>query len=339
MRALALSASVCLLSTFAAAGAASAGSNTSRDLVVGFLVDRGRYQSIDLPGNGVGPVGIATLNGINNWGRIVGKAPDADGGFYGLVGNRRGHFRRIDYPGALATYANKIDDRGRIVGDANLTAPRVLAPGSFGYLLEGGRFTRIAYPGAVYTRALGINNRGQVVGEYLDQDGVFHGYRWKNGRFASFDGPLGNGASIADINDRGDMVGVYLLDPDNVLAGVRGFLLRNGKYTTFSALNFDGTFPLDVNNRGQIAGFATSDPDAAEVHGFLFDKGVHRPATQIDVPGAPSTAVIGLDDRGRLVGFKDLRPSGAPSPQRSRPGVMPLLDALPLAPAVGTTTG
>jgi uncharacterized membrane protein len=328
---LALAASACLLSTFATAGAASVDAGMSGDPVVGFLLDRGPYQSIDLPGNGVGTVGIATLNGISNRGRIVGKTPDTDGvGFYGLVGDRRGRFRRIDFPGALATYANKIDDRGRIVGDANLTAPRVLVPGTFGYLLERGRFSRIAYPGAVYTRALGINNRGQVVGEYLDQHGVFRGYRWDNGRFATFDGPLGTGASISDINDRGDMVGVYLLDPADVLAGVRGFLLRNGRYTTFPALDFLGTFPLDINNRGQIAGFATSDPDAAEVHGFLFAKGVDRPATQIDVPGAPSTAATGLDDRGRIVGFYDLRPNAAPSAKRSRAAAMPLLDALQL---------
>jgi hypothetical protein len=197
-------------------------------------------------------------------------------------------------------------------------------------LRERGRFTRIAYPGAVYTRALGINNRGQVVGEYLDQHGVIHGYRWEKGRFATFDGPLGNGASISDINDRGDMVGVYLLDPTNVLAGVRGFLLRNGKYTTFPALDFLGTFPLDINNRGQIAGFATSDPDAAEVHGFLFAKGLDGPATQIDVPGAPSTAVTGLDDCGRIVGFYDLRPNTARSAQPSRTAATPLLDALAL---------
>jgi probable HAF family extracellular repeat protein len=329
-----------VLAALAMVGAASAGSDASGDTSFGFVLDRGRYQLIDLPGADVGgAVGISTLNGISNRGRLVGKAVDADGeGFYGLVGDRSGRFRRIDYPGALATYANKIDERGRIVGDANLTAPRVLVPGTFGYLLERGRFTRIAYPGAVYTRALGINNRGQVVGEYLDRQGVFHGYRWKNGRFATFDGPLGNGASIADINDRGDMVGVYLLDPANVLAGVRGFLLRKGKYTTFSALDFLGTFPLDINNRGQIAGFATSDPDAAEVHGFLFAKGVDRPATQIDVPGAPSTAAVGLDDRGRIAGFYDLRRSVAPSKQRSRAAAMPLLGALPLGLATRTET-
>jgi probable HAF family extracellular repeat protein len=325
-----------VLAALALAGGASADSETSGDPVSGFLLDRGRYQSIDLPGDGVGSTGISTLTGLNNRGRIVGKAVDRDDeGFYGLVGDRRGRFRRIDYPGAMATYANKIDDRGRIVGDANLTVPRIVVPGTFGYLLERGRFSRIAYPGAIYTRALGINNRGQVVGEYLDQDGVFHGYRWKNGRFETFDGPLGNGASISDINDRGDMVGVYLLDPANVLAGVRGFLLRNGRYTTFSALDFLGTFPFDINNRGQIAGFATSDPNAAEVHGFLLAKGIDRPATQIDVPGAASTAATGLDDRGRIVGFYDFRRGAPPSAQHRRAAAT--VGLLPGVPRAGAT--
>jgi uncharacterized membrane protein len=321
-----------VLVALAVAGSASARPDRSGDTSFGFLLDRGRYQLIDLPGADVrGADGISALTGINNRGRIVGKANDTDGdGFYGLVGNRRGRFRRIDFPGALGTYANKIDERGRIVGEANTTAPTVTyTPGTFAYLLEKGRFTRIVYAGAVSTRALGLNNRGQVVGEYLDQDGVFHGYRWRNGRLKTFDGPLGTGGSISDINDRGDMVGAYAAEDGTV----RGFLLRKGEYTTFAFPGFAATAPFDINNRGQIAGTGIAYDAAGtptSVHGFLLRKGADGPVTQIDVPGAPGTAVTGLDDRGRMVGFVDLRPRATPSPQRSRAAAMPMLDALPL---------
>jgi probable HAF family extracellular repeat protein len=304
----------------------------SGDTSFGFVLDRDRFARIDLPGAEVsGATGISALTGISNRGRIVGKAVDTDGeGFYGLVGDSDGRFRRIDYPGALATYANKIDDRGRIVGEANTTAPTVVyTPGTFGYLLEKGSFTRIAFPGAVSTRPLGINNRGQVVGEYLDQAGVLHGFRWEKGRFTTFDGPLGTGAGISDINDRGDMVGAYGLDPADPSAGIRGFLLRNGKYTTFSALDSVGTFPFDLNNRGQIAGTTISDPDLAEVRGFLAD-GADGPVTRIEFPGAPGTAVTGLNDRGRIVGFVDLRPNAAPTAARSTAVAVPHLEGLPL---------
>jgi probable HAF family extracellular repeat protein len=331
-------AAACLLAALALASAASARPDTSGDTSVGFLLDRGRYEVIDLPGSEVtGAFGISTINGINNRGRIVGKAVDADAeGFYGLVGDRRGRFRRFDFPGALATYANKIDDRGRIVGVANRTAPEVGVPGTFGYLLARGGFTRIAYPGAVSTEAIGINNRGRVVGGYLDQNGVGRGFRWQNGRFTTFDGPPGPNAgltALTDINDRGDMVGAYVAGTGTV----RGFLLRKGKYRTFQALGLAGTLPFDINNRGQIAGFALN-ADATEAHGFLLAKGVDGPVTQIDVPGAPRTAVTGLDDRGRIVGFVDFRLSTAPGPQRSRAAAMPLLDALHLGLTDGKET-
>jgi hypothetical protein len=325
------------------AGSASARPDKSGDTSFGFLLDRGRYQLIDLPGADVsGADGISALTGISNRGRIVGKANDTDGdGFYGLVGHRRGRFRRIDFPGALGTYANKIDERGRIVGIANRTAPDDL-PGAFGYLLDRGGFTRIAYPGDFYTQALGINSRGQVAGEYLEINNrgeiVAHGFRWRNGRFTIIDGPPGThfdeglgvgGASITDINDRGDTVGAYFAGNGTV----RGFLLRKGKYTTFRALGLPYTVPFDINNRGQIAGTGIAYDAAGaptSVHGFLLRKGADGPVTQIDVPGAPNTAVTGLDDRGRIVGFVDLRSNTQPSALSSRAAAMPLLDALPL---------
>lgn len=302
-------------------GPATATSGTSRDLAIGFVLDRGRIEKIDLPGNGDG----TTLFRITNGGRIVGKAPNPDGvGYYGFVGDRSGRFHRIDYPGATTTYAQGINERGWIVGGAS-PGPTVLDPGATGYLLVGGKFTRIAYPAAVYTQAVGINNRGQVVGEYRDQAGVSHGFRWQHGRFVSFDGPRGTDAAISDINDRGDMVGAYAVPADNEL-GVRyrGFLLREGKYTTFAAPGRPfATFPFDINNRGQVSGFSYRDTDLTELHGFLLRNGADGPVRQIDVPRAPNTQVVGLDDRGRLIGVYQ-NPNVAPGAQRtlaSRPTV------------------
>jgi probable HAF family extracellular repeat protein len=291
--------------------------NASADTSIGFLLDRGRLTKIDLPGDG----SFTVLSKINNRGKIVGKTPDKDGvGYDGLVGDRW-KLRRFDAPGSPTTYAQGIDDRGRIVGDAS-PGSAVGDAGATGYLLVGGRYRRIAYPGAVFTQAFGINTRGQVVGEYLDRRGVYHGYRWENGRFTRFDGPQGSGASITDINDRGDMVGAYPIDPANPSAGLRGFLLRNGKYTTFSALNSLGTIPFDINNRGQVAGTAIMDPQFTDVHGFVYARGVDRPATQIDGPGTTVTSVYGLDDRGRLLGVY-ANPDAAPAAQRLGAGALP----------------
>jgi hypothetical protein len=295
------------------------------DPAVGFVLDRGRVRRIDLPGDG----SFTVLGKSTDDGRIVGKAPKADGsGFFGFVLDRQGRFQRIDFPGATTTYAQGINERGWIVGDAS-PGQSVVDPGATGFLLRDGKYTRIAYPDAVYTQAFGVNKRGQVVGEYLDKDGRFHGYRWERGRFTSFDGPRRTGASFTDINDRGDIVGAYPINPANPLAGLRGFLLRNGRYTTFAALGLAGTLPFDINNRGQIAGTAISDPDFTEVHGFLLDKGARGPATQIDVPGAQRTTVYGIDDRGRLIGVYDNpKAVSAKRPRATQPD--PMADAMPL---------
>jgi uncharacterized membrane protein len=316
---LAALATVLTLATLSTPGAASTTPDTSREPTLGFVLDRRGVERIDLPPDARGTRTI--LSGINNRGQLVGKYPDPDTpGFHGMLLDRHRGLTRFDYPGALATYANKINDRGQIVGSANRDFPRVgipEAPGTFGYLLEKGRFTKIAYPGAVQTQALGINRRGHVVGDYLDQNGGFHGFRWDRGRFTTFDGPNGTGASITDINDRGDMVGVYVMPDDTDLAfAARGFLLHQGKYTTFEAFGVPVTVPYDINNRGQIAGTAISDADLTEVHGFLLADLADGPVTQIDVPGAARTEVYGLDDRGRLVGMY-LNPD-APRAQRSR---------------------
>jgi hypothetical protein len=311
-------ATACLLSTPAVAGAPSTDSGRSTDLGIGFVLDRGRIDRIDLPGDGT----FTVLGKTTNRGRIVGKAPYRNGvGYYGFVLNRDGGFRRIEFPGATTTYAQGINERGWIVGDAS-PGPTVLDPGATGFLLVRDKFTRIAYPGAVYTQAIGVNNRGQVVGEYLDQNGVVHGYRWERGRFTTFNGPRGTGASITDINDRGVMVGAYAVDPAAGLAGLRGFRLRNGKYTTFQALRRHPTLPCDINNRGQIAG-TTSDPGLTAFHGFLLDHGAAGPATQIDIPGSPNTSVFGIDDRGRLIGVYD-NPNATQTSLRDTAAAMPL---------------
>jgi probable HAF family extracellular repeat protein len=298
----------------------AANPDVSDDLAIGFVLDRGRFDRIDLPGNG----GATALSGITNRGTIIGKAPDEDGvGFDALVGDRQHGFQRFDYPRAMGTYATKANERGVIVGAANRDFPSVgnpAEPGTFGYRLDRSGFTRIAFPRAVTTQAFDVNNRDQVVGEYVDRNGVYHGYRWKNGRFTTFDGPRGAlGASITGINDRGDMVGMYI-----TADGVRGFVLRDGSYTTFGALGQPLVLLPDINNRGRIAGTATDL--VTEAHGFLLARGVKGPVTRIDVPRASDTFVFGLDDRGRLVGVAgDLE-----AVQGARAADRPPLDTLPL---------
>src|SRR5215471_4580123 len=77
-------------------------------------------------------------------------------------------FNTIDAPGATATVANGLNDRGDIVGRYN--AGGVM----HGFLLNKGTFTTIDAPGSIQTGAIAINNRGTSGGALLDSNNVRH---------------------------------------------------------------------------------------------------------------------------------------------------------------------
>jgi uncharacterized membrane protein len=280
-----------------------------RSLTPGFLLQRGRYTTIEVPGATV----ETAPTGINNRGQIVGTARNGTGGDRGFLRDAHGRITTIRVPGAKATTAQKLNDRGQITGyfDTTNNDPRVQPTG---FLLDRGRYIKIAVPSAVTTTAVGINNRTQVVGQYRDADGRFHGYVWQRGRFTTIDAPGAVGTSLIDINDRGQLLGA-LVEPDGTL---RGFVLERGRYSTFAAPGAAITAPNDINNRGQIVGFSVSNPAAATARGFLLARGVNGPFTPVRFPGAPSTLAIGLNDAGTITGTYN-NPDAAPSPPSSAP--------------------
>ena len=131
-------------------------------------MDRGRYTTLEAPGAGVGVFPI----GINERGQTVGQYVVDDSKQSGFVRDRRGRIRKFDVPGARATAAFKINNRGQIVGTYSEDTPIVNnSARPRGYLLDRGKLTPIDFPGAAAMVAAGVNNRGQVVGGYLDAQG------------------------------------------------------------------------------------------------------------------------------------------------------------------------
>lgn len=292
---------------------ARTGASTSpRTPIPGFLLERGRYTRFDAPGAGGG----TSPNGINNRGVIVGDylEDDADATYHGFPRDARGRFTTIDLPGAKATVASRINDRGQIVGRYYQTTPFRGPDARFrGFLLDRGKVTRIDVPGAAQTQAVGINNLGQVVGEYQTPDGSYHGFLWHKRRFTTIDLPGAAGTSLVDINDRGQILGLSL----DSAGRFHGLLLDQGRFTNFDAPGVTFTVPRDLNNRGQIAGFTLAPTEAdplAGAQGFLLAKGVKGPFTPIDVPGAPRSAAYGLNDGGAIVGQYE-NTAATPSPQ------------------------
>jgi probable HAF family extracellular repeat protein len=281
----------------------AAAKEQTRD-VPGFLLDNGRYITIDAPRRlwetvpqGIGPIGL------NDHEQIVGSYIDDRGVAHGfLLDRRRGRFIDIDVPGAPATQAEDINNGGQIVGKYARPGQDLGSTTLRGFLLDRGRFIRLDFPGAQQTIAHGINARGQVVGEYTDRAGRIHGFFWTRGRFTAIDGPArGNETTALNrINDRGQMLGIF--GPPDVRA--RGFVSSSGMSTPFAFPGARFTIAYGLNNRGQIVGVATNqNPNLpTEVQAFILAKGIGGPFTPLDRPGRSITVPFDINNRSQIVG-------------------------------------
>ena len=247
-----------------------------RSLTPGFLLDRGRYLTLEVPG-ATGETGAV---GINNRGQIVGAARGGGSPDRGFLRDARGRYTTFRFPGARSTGAQKINDRGQITGSYSNTAddPRAGADLT-GFLRDArGRYTRIAVPGAVTTTAVGVNNRGQVVGQYQTPTAASTAMCGSEGRFTTIDVPGAAGTSLVDINDRGQLLGAYADDLSMRPGTFHGFVLDRGRLRTFDGPAGTLLLPADLNNRGQIVGATiTGATDADPPPGVPAGQGRRRP--------------------------------------------------------------
>jgi hypothetical protein len=191
-----------------------------------------------------------------------------------------------------------------------------------GFVARRGVLTPIDHPdattvpaapdGGAGTGTTGINDHGQILGLYEGPDRVVrHFVRDKRGRYTELedpaDGPDGSAFDeYVDINDRGEIVGFY---NDEQGSTTTGFLrTKKGRFVDITVPGSQVTGPLKINDRRQVVGIfvdgdAEPNPDGTPppgvLHGFLWDDGDFE---TIDVPGAAATAVLGINNRGQMVG-------------------------------------
>jgi probable HAF family extracellular repeat protein len=211
-------------------------------------------------------------------------------------------FTQLDFPGAVATFAFNVNDRGQIVGafidDVGC---------AHGFLMDKGVFAQIDVdlPEASNTNAIGINDRGQIVGRFADPRGALHGFLLNGDVFTRIDFPGATETLLVGINDRGQIAGAFsdreqFVDWFNDLnnaAGSHGFLLDDRAFTSIDFPGTPGAVPYGINDRGRIVGSFIDGRGKA--HGFLWDNGDF---TKIDVPGATLTTGNGINKRGQIVG-------------------------------------
>ncbi len=247
-----------------------------------------------------------------------------------------GSFSVIEYPGAILTSSQSINDAGDIVG--RYTAPDkkvhgfLLRRGQFttidfpggagtglmdinlsgdiagwyddaagkrqGFLLRGDRFTPLAYPGAQMSNPTGMNAKGEIVGMYynLTGDTTHRGYLFSGGRFTSFEHPQAGRMSCFFAINDNGDMMGHWQDT----AGVRhGWLVRQGRSSSFDFPGANQTM-LDVGaitNAGDIAG-AYEDP-RGKAKGFLLRQGSFTP---FDIPGSRATTPLRMNASGQIVG-------------------------------------
>jgi hypothetical protein len=245
-------------------------------------------------------------------------------------------FTTIEVPGATATTAWGINQRGDVAGGY------VDAGGfSHGFLLSEVTFTTIDVPGAANTDARGIGPNGEVVGTYRmpgETAVTFHGYRRSvSGEILSADYPgyneiparlLPDGTILGcrHANDMmGSMRGITMgrdgnteldvfasmnngatpdlrrivglyTNMDVTPARQEGYVVEDGVFTPFLVPGSQTTAAWDINPAGQIVGVYR---DATGFHGFVRTGDEYVP---VNVPGASATRVFGINARGDIVG-------------------------------------
>jgi len=123
--------------------------------VTGFILNKDGFSLI---------ANSTAASGINDAGQIVGIS-----GTHGFLLSQAG-FSLIDYPGALGTYLQGINNKTQIAG-WYVATPTLL----HGFILDDQGFHVIDFPGASSTQIFGINDKGEIVGTYYDHSGT-HGF-------------------------------------------------------------------------------------------------------------------------------------------------------------------
>lgn len=193
-------------------------------------------------------------------------------------------FRTVDFPGALDTTADGINDLGEIVGcflgtDGNY----------HGFTFVNGAILRYDHPFSQFNGAYGINDKGVIVGTFSTSQQ--EAYQSIDGKFKTI--PIYQ-SFASDINNSGMIVGSYY----DVCCMLHGYLLQGNQFTYIDYPGSASTFLDGINSSGVAAGF-WEDANAVR-HGFTWNNGTF---TSIDVPGATSTSALRINSANVVVGY------------------------------------
>ncbi len=300
----------------------------------GFTLSGTNFNRIQIPG-----ASRSFASGINARGLIVGQYRAGSGATYGYHVRGTNPPVSLAFPGADRTIAYGVNDDDVIVGAYRLPGGTAFK----GFVYETGVYTAIDYPGSAWTVPLGINNRGAIVGYFRDATNGLHAFRAERPRIAvwryramTIDVPGAKSTLAEGINRWGEIAlngsgsvagaGVWIRDAggaferqplppgetsltvaaindDRVMTGQLypvGYVQKGTNFTIFEVPESTENLPRAINGSRAVVGDAYGD---FGTFAFSTTNGV-GPAPL--VLAGSSTGGLGINDRGAVVGYRQL---------------------------------
>jgi uncharacterized membrane protein len=227
------------------------------DFVVGWFLDggQGEYGFYSQAGTSFHPFKVqgsssTYLKSVSNAGEMVGwYFVPSDNEWHGFKTSAGGPpITTVDYPGAVQTYAQGINDQGQIVGAYVLeSGPQP------GFLLSNGQFTTLSVEGASETFPRAINDSGTVVGSFSVPSYAYP-FIYSDGNYTLPTAPPTAQLTLfTGINNQGQIAGYYV-DLSVSPAVYVAFVYVDGIYNPISIPNATQLQLGGINDKGDITG-------------------------------------------------------------------------------------
>jgi len=207
-----------------------------------------------------------------------------------LQGQSPASFTSHNYPGATATYAYGINNKGQVVGSYHNPTDDL----DHGFLYEAGIYTTIDPPNSDATYAYSINSLGQIAGTYDDTStGYTKGFVYDGTSFSSYQYPSAN-TPFAAVNSSGQAVGFAVSLEESFSYNINTSQSTLSNWATIPgcpSYSSSSTDAQDINDSGLIVGNCPSG-------GFVYNGSSF---TIVNDPGGASS-ITGISNSGLLVG-------------------------------------
>jgi uncharacterized membrane protein len=205
----------------------------------------------------------------------------------------------FNYPNGDITYAAAVNDKGDVVGEVD--SDNYSKAGGF-LRSNDGQYSTLIYDPAgdlKFTILTGINNFRTACGAYRSSDSHNHGFVLSGFHmFTPFDIDGATDTFVFGINDAGNLCGGSF-GP----AGPAAWVSIDGTVSTFTIPgSIWSCYANGINKLNQSVG--TYAESGVSSHGF-FRQADGTLVYPIDVPGAVSTSLYGINEQGQIVGNMD----------------------------------